>query len=255
MSEQLVYLAYAAAALGALAVYVGLPKERTPARRGLLLVLMMAAAGGLLLLFNEMLDGGDDRVAFCVLALLGVGSAVRVVTHANPVYSALYFILVVLSTAALLALVGAEFLWVALVAVYAGAILVTYVFVIMLAQQSSRSQTSASDFGMDYDRSAREPAYAVLAGFALMATVSGMILRRPWPQWNEEAAGALMEQNTLALGKILMTDFAVSVELAGVLLMVAMIGAIAVARRRIPAADGDVETRPPGEAGRTAEPF
>ena len=255
MSDQVVYWAYGVAAVGAAGVYVGLPKEGRPNRRGLFALLMVLTLASLILFLDRLLGEGANRVFFCVLAAVAIGGAVRVVTHSRPVYSALYFILVVLSTAALIILVGAEFLGVALVLVYAGAILVTYVFVIMLAQQSSPANGGSVPSILDYDRNAREPVWAALAGFMLVATLTAMIVNRDWGIWNETAAAALAEKNTLELGKVLMTDYAISVELAGVLLMVAMIGAIALARKKLPQADEGVEVLPPGEAGKRVEPF
>ncbi|MCG8409374.1 MAG: NADH-quinone oxidoreductase subunit J [Phycisphaerales bacterium] len=255
LSQQLVYWAYGVGGFGALCVYFGLPKEGRPERRGLFVLLLAVTLGGLVLLFDRLLGESANRFVFSILALLGVGGAVRVVTHPRPVYSALYFILVVLSTAALIIYVGAEFLGVALVIVYAGAILVTYVFVIMLSQQSTEATESRFASVLDYDRSAREPVWAVLAGFILMATVAAIIVKRDWSDWDEVSAAAMTEKNTLELGKMLMTEFAISVELAGVLLMVAMIGAIAVAKKRIPHASDAVESPPRGEVGKTVDPF
>src|SRR5688500_5995780 len=74
---------------------------------------------------------------FWIFSLIALGGAVRVVTHPRPVYSALYFVLTVFATAGLFILLWAEFMAAALVLIYAGAILVTYVFVIMLATQAA----------------------------------------------------------------------------------------------------------------------
>ncbi len=254
MSGQLVYLAYGVAALVALGVYVGLPKEGRPGRWGWVLLAITAALGGLAILLNRLLGLGADHLPFYVLSVLGVGGAIRVVTHPRPVFSALFLVVVVLSTAGLIILVGAEFLGMALVIVYAGAVLVTYVFVIMLSQQSSASGGESASV-LNYDRSARRPVWTSLAGFVLMATLVGVIVERDWRSWDEAAAEAMAEQNTLAVGRMLMTDYAISVELAGVLLMVAMIGAIAVARKRLPRGGGDSAGLPPGEIGKRVPPY
>ncbi len=261
MGTALVYGAYAAAGAVALVVYCALPKEGRPARRGLALLLGALAVGCLVMLLGQVLGEKGAQLYFYVLSILAVGGAVRVVTHPRPVYSALYFVMVVLSTAALMVVVGAEFLAAALVIVYAGAILVTYVFVIMLAQQSEPAGGVLSSPASDYDRSAREPAAASLAGFVLIATVAGVIVGHggsassALTETAPAVATAATEGNTLAVGRVLLTDFAVSVELAGVLLMVAMVGAIAIARRRIPQEDEGAEVRPPGEIGKHVEPF
>lgn len=252
MSGSLVYFAYGVAALVSLGVYVGLPKEGRCGRWGWVLIAIMAALGGVAILLNRLLGLGADHLAFYVLSVLGVGGAIRVVTHPRPVFSALFFVVVVLSTAGLIILVGAEFLGMALVIVYAGAVLVTYVFVIMLSQQSPDGGSASV---LNYDRCARRPVWTSLAGFVLMATLVGVIVERDWPSWDEAAAEAMAEQNTLAVGRMLMTDYAVSVELAGVLLMVAMIGAIAVARKRLPRGSHDSAGLPPGEIGKRVPPF
>ncbi len=254
MEQMLVYLAYAAAALGALAVYAALPREGRPASRGVVLTLVAAAVGALLLLMGQLLGEAGQRVYFYVLSLLTLGGAVRVVTHPRPVYAALFFVMVVLSTAALMVLVGAEFLAAALVIVYAGAILVTYVFVIMLAQQSAPQSGGMFAQALQYDRDSREPMAAVLVGFVLVGTIAGVIVNYEWTGLAEYKTTAA-EGNTLALGRVLLTDFAVSVELAGLLLTVAMVGAIALARKRIPQHDEGEPELAPGEIGKRVSPF
>ena len=77
------------------------------------------------------------NVYFWIFSAIAIFGAVRVVTHPRPVYSALYFVLTVFATAGLFILLWAEFMAAALVLIYAGAILVTYVFVIMLAAEAS----------------------------------------------------------------------------------------------------------------------
>ena len=111
--------------------------------------------------------GSEDRsdgVYFSLFAAMAILAATRVITHPKPVYSAIYFVAVVIAVAALLVLQEAEFLAVALVIIYAGAILVTYLFVIMLAQQPGSPI---------YDRRTREPFLAVVVGFVLMAMIAG----------------------------------------------------------------------------------
>lgn len=251
--DMLVWFAYAVAALGAVAVYLGMPKAGRPRRRGLALLFMMLAAGAFCITMHRVLSEAANHIAFVLLALFALGGAARMVTHPRPVYSALYFIVVVLATTAMLVLAGAEFLAIALVIVYAGAILVTYVFVIMLSQQSGASASRLQD-AVDYDRAAREPAWAVMAGFILTATIAGVIVSRPWPAYDAARAAKLADENTFQLGMWLMTDMAVSVQLAAVLLLVAMVGAIAIARKNLPQ-DLQEARRPLGEVGRHVAPF
>jgi NADH-quinone oxidoreductase subunit J len=257
LERALVYGAYAVAGLVAIAVYAGLPKQERPPRALPVVLISALALGGLVLLAGRLVGDAADRLYFCLLSLLAVFAAIRVVTHPRPVYSALYFILVVLSTAGLMVLAGAEFLAVALVIIYAGAILVTYVFVIMMAQPSSAGRFGRWARAVDYDRSAREPAAAVVAGFVLMATIAGVIAGRQWPGPSQMAAPAAENANTLALGRLLLTEggFPISVQLAGLLLTIAMIGAIAIARKRLPRAEHENEAPAPGEIGKRVKPF
>jgi NADH-quinone oxidoreductase subunit J len=252
LDQALVYISYVVAALASAAVYAALPRMERAPRRVFFISIVPLAIGALLLLFGRLMDGSGRQVSFVILALLALGGALRVVTHPQPVYSALYFVMVVLSTAAMMVLAGAEFLGAALVIVYAGAILVTYVFVIMLAQQSGLGASRIAG-AQDYDRRAREPLAAVIAGFVLIATIAGVIVGRG----GESGGGVVVNQtegNTLAIGALLLHDFAVSVELAGVLLMVAMIGAIALARRRFPRSE-ESPAYAPGEVGKHVKPF
>jgi NADH-quinone oxidoreductase subunit J len=114
-------------------------------------------------------------VYFYVFAPISLGSALRVITHPRPVYAAIYFVLTILSSSAMYLLMQAEFMAFALIIIYAGAILITYLFVIMLATQAPSEENVESLTG--YDSTAREPLSATLAGFALLAVLTGMIAR------------------------------------------------------------------------------
>ncbi|MEM9083239.1 MAG: NADH-quinone oxidoreductase subunit J, partial [Planctomycetota bacterium] len=108
---------------------------------------------------------------FYIFAAICLGSALRVISHPKPVYAALYFILTILSSASLYIVAGAEFMGFALVIIYAGAILITYLFVIMLATQApSEDQLEALS---PYDAYAREPIVSTLLGFTLIAVLTG----------------------------------------------------------------------------------
>ena len=107
-----------------------------------------------------------------VFGLVATFGAVRLVTHTRPVLAALYFILVVVATAGMFLLLGAEFMAFSLIIVYAGAILITYKFVLMLAQQSPVAGVGDAW----YDRMPREPVSAVVIGFILLATLGDALL-------------------------------------------------------------------------------
>src|SRR5262245_9590877 len=113
-------------------------------------------------------------VYFWIFSAIALVGAVRVVTHAKPVYSALYFVLTVFASAGLFLLLRAEFMAAALVLIYAGAILVTYVFVIMLAAEAAgpRAGGDGPMMGLaEHDALSREPVAACAVGFALMGII------------------------------------------------------------------------------------
>ena len=203
----------------------------------LLAVRLHAAAGPLL-----------ETVLFFLFAAAAVVCAILMITNRNPVYSALWFALVTLSTCGLFLLQFAPFLAAATVIVYAGAIVVTFVFVIMLAQQSGAAV---------YDQRSRDPLMATIAAFILLGALLGTLetagtaaAMRGSPDLAQDtgetrtttdtaAANALSRPaedeslaSMLALGRSLFGDYLFAVELAGTLLLVATIGAIAIAPRR-----------------------
>jgi NADH-quinone oxidoreductase subunit J len=166
---------YALCVLGAVGVLLALPRGgRTPQVLG---ALVAALAGGLLLVAMAGKAGQKHlpNLYFYVFSLVGLGSALRVITHPRPVYAALYFILTVLASAGLFLILSAEFMAFALIIIYAGAILITYLFVIMLATQAP--EEGQEEVLAEYDTTAREPVWATLAGFALLAVLTTMLFR------------------------------------------------------------------------------
>ncbi len=194
--------------------------------------------------------GSDQSKApaiyFWIFSAIAIAGAIRVITHPKPVYSALYFVLTIFASAGLFVLLDAEFMAAALVIIYAGAILVTYVFVIMLASQATSSGTVLSPMA-DYDSHSREPAAAAAIGFALMGTLLFVIFNKadrlidaagpvpliapingPAPAPEIEVHGATQE-----LGMYLFRHQLVQLELSGIILLVSMVGAIIISRRRV----------------------
>jgi NADH-quinone oxidoreductase subunit J len=180
---------------------------------------------------------------FWIFSFIALASAVRVITHPRPVYSALYFVLTVFASAGLFVLLQAEFMAAALVLIYAGAILITYVFVIMLASQAG-APGSKGAFLSEYDAVSREPMVASTVGFALMGILLFVIFDRaaaivPRPPTASDTAeiaaipGGADLGNTQMLGIYLFQHQTVNLELAGLLLTVSMVGAIVIARKRV----------------------
>jgi NADH-quinone oxidoreductase subunit J len=222
-----------AVAIGGVGLYLAMPRGR--ARAGAAPLVVLAAAAAVLIgLLIAKVAGHSTAGWFVPLSIIGIAAGLRVVTHPKPVYSALYFILVIVAVAGLLLLMDAEFLAMALVMIYAGAILVTYVFVIMLAQQTGESS---------YDRQAREPFLAILAGFVVLGTIGSKLFQSTAGELAADPIGmaAGVDDNVVQVGTSLLTTYAVGVELAGVLLLAALVGAIAIARRKaLDEPEGDI---------------
>jgi NADH:ubiquinone oxidoreductase subunit 6 (subunit J) len=175
--------------LGFVAVYLLLPRPRRfPPLWG-------AAAAALALLSAAWLvvwvqAATVETVLFCIFAGLAVGAGGLLVTQRNPVHAALAFALVVLSTCGLFLLQAAPFLMAATIVVYAGAIVVTFLFVIMLAQQAGLS---------DADQRSREPVLATVAGFILLGALLYVLQRtydiRPLETLISQAANAAEQES------------------------------------------------------------
>lgn len=175
--DQLVnpFVLYGAIALGGVGVALALPRRGgSPQVLGALLA-ALGGVGVLALLGGAASDAGEalPSVYFYLFGAIALAAALRVITHKRPVYAALYFILTILSSAGLYLILSAEFMAFALVIVYAGAILITYLFVIMLATQAPvGGDTSVL---AEYDRAAREPVWAAAAGFVLLAGLTTLL--------------------------------------------------------------------------------
>lgn len=188
------------------------------------------AAMGWIVTGQAQLGDGLETLVFWTLAGFTLVSAVCTVTFRNPVYSAIWFALVLLGTAGLFLFLGAQFLAVATVVVYAGAILVTFLFVLMLANPKGRAF---------YDRLSWEPmlaggAGAVLIGLLTM-TLGTVFLIAPadkQPQTTvtaEARQGEVLAAEHMAhLGRQLFGRHLVGVEVAGALLLVALVGSVAI---------------------------
>lgn len=210
--------------LGGVGLYLLMPGGRQNVRRAGLL-LLVGGAVALVVGLLPLVRTAAEPFFFFSFSLLGLWAAIRVVTHSRPVYSALYFVLVALTVAGLLVLMQAEFLAAALVIIYAGAILVTYVFVIMLAQQVGGPAR--------YDAAAREPLLGCLTGFVLLALLAARMMGGAPVAAEVAAPSAAVSAGTVGnVGTALLTRYAIGVQIAGALLLASMVGAIAVARRK-----------------------
>src|SRR3954470_21634719 len=150
-----------------------LPSRREASLRKVGGAVLLAAGLILAALMVRMTAGsaqGGMGPYFWIFSAIAIFGAIRVVTHTKPVYSALYFVLTVFASAGLFLLLWAEFMAAALILIYAGAILVTYVFVIMLASEASTPGAGARGF-LEHDVVAKDPVIAAAVGFALMGVL------------------------------------------------------------------------------------
>jgi NADH:ubiquinone oxidoreductase subunit 6 (subunit J) len=151
---------------GGAAVFLLLPRPRSyPLAWGALLGVAALVLAGVLLVAPARTAGVDavvQTVLFYAFAAIALASGTLLVTQRNPARAALSFALVVLSTCGLFLLLAAPFLMAATIIVYAGAIIVTFLFVLMLAQQAGLSSADARS---------REPLLSVVTGFLLLAAL------------------------------------------------------------------------------------
>ncbi len=175
---------YLVCALGAAGLALALPRRTRDGGRALTIsgAIVLASAFGLaaLLLGLGVRDHGGamPNIFFYPFAAIGLGAALRMVTHKRPVYSALYFIMTIIASCGMYLLLSAEFMAFALVIIYAGAILITYLFVIMLATQApSGNEDEMLDAVDAVDAEAREPVLACVIGFVLVGLLTSAMFR------------------------------------------------------------------------------
>jgi NADH-quinone oxidoreductase subunit J len=167
-------------------------------------------------------------IAFYTLAAFILGFAVLVISTRDTVHSVLFLVIDFLFVAALYVLLGAEFLAAIQVLVYAGGIVVLYLFVVMLvnlkrppeAYEDPHRRTSLG-FGL---------AAAVLMELGAIAAYS---YARPVPALAGTVAAMPVSGNTEEVGWMLYTSYLIPFEIASMLLLVAMIGAIVLAKREL----------------------
>ena len=159
-------------------------------------------------------------VAFAFIALIVVGSALGLVLKRNPIHGALFLVVNLGGIAALYLTLGAEFLAAAQVIVFAGAIMVLFVFAIMVLIPGKEES------GSDPRRGARLLALPV--GGLLLLLLVFVVMGR----WTGPSAPAGPSGSAGAVGRLLFTSYLFPFELTSVLLLAAMVGVLLLARRR-----------------------
>ncbi|MGA4645081.1 NADH-quinone oxidoreductase subunit J [Limisphaera sp. 4302-co] len=164
-------------------------------------------------------------VLFYVFALLALGSGGLVVWNPfsrNPVYSALFLAVTILALSGLFVLLHAYFVAAVQVLVYAGAVMVLFLFVLMLLDLREEARRRLRWAGL-------------LTGGAAAAGVTALLL---WALWRARPGDGLpaaeMEGTVRLLGRLLFTQYLLPLEIMGVLLLAAMVGVIVISKRDLP---------------------
>ncbi len=163
-------------------------------------------------------------LAFYLFATLTVTSALLVIFARNPVHSVLWLIVAFFNAAGLMLILGAEFIAMLLVIVYVGAVAVLFLFIVMMLDV---------DFAALRSGFTRNLPFGLLLALVLLAEM--VIAVAAW-QAGPVAAGvapttANLQPNVVAIGELMYTRFLLPFELAGLILLVAMIGAIVLTHR------------------------
>jgi NADH-quinone oxidoreductase subunit J len=163
---------------------------------------------------------------FYVFALVLVLSALKVITAKNPVHSALFLVLSFFTAAAIWMLLKAEFLAILLVLVYVGAVMVLFLFVVMMID-------------VDIEHLRRDfwtyVPMASIVGALIIAEMAIVLVRNFIGTTTPVVASGSQEpgySNSAALGKLIYTDYIYAFEVAGIILLVAIIAAVALTLRR-----------------------
>jgi NADH-quinone oxidoreductase subunit J len=163
---------------------------------------------------------------FYVFAALMLFAAFKVITARNPVHAALYLVLAFFQAAAIWILLKAEFLAITLVLVYVGAVMVLFLFVVMMLDINIDSMRQG--FWKHFPLAgtvgaiiALEMSYVLMGGFREPPKAANAVVQ----------AGAAQVSNTKELGKVLYSEYIYPLEIAAVILLVAIIAAIALTLR------------------------
>jgi NADH-quinone oxidoreductase subunit J len=162
-------------------------------------------------------------IAFYLFAALTILPALAVIFARNPVHSVLWLIVAFFNAAGLMLLLGAEFIAMLVVIVYVGAVAVLFLFVVMMLDVDFASLRSGFS---------RNLPFGLLIALVLLAEV--IVAVSAWhagPALSGHAIPAAVQPNIVALGQLLYSRYLFAFELAGLILLVAMVGAIVLTHR------------------------
>ena len=162
-------------------------------------------------------------VLFYVFSAILIFAAIRVITDSNPVHAALFLVLAFCTAAGLWMLLKAEFLSIVLVLVYVGAVMVLFLFVVMMVD-IKLSKVREGFWG-----------YLPLAatiGVVIVLEMAAVLFRGFWKSHTQVPEGAAMIGNTKELGKLIYTEYLYAFEIAALILLVGMVAAVALTMRK-----------------------
>ncbi|MCR5859593.1 NADH-quinone oxidoreductase subunit J [Mesorhizobium sp. J428] len=170
---------------------------------------------------------GLEAVFFYLFAFVAVAAGFMVISARNPVHSVLYLILTFFNAAALFLLTGAEFLGMILLVVYVGAVAVLFLFVVMMLDvdfaELKQGALQYAPIGALVGLILAAELIVVVGGYAFAPQLASTVAQ-PTPD-------LAARSNTAALGDILYTDYFFHFQIAGLVLLVAMVGAIVLTLR------------------------
>ncbi|MGZ2411480.1 NADH-quinone oxidoreductase subunit J [Sphingomonas sp. F9_3S_D5_B_2] len=163
-------------------------------------------------------------IAFYLFATLTIASAIAVIFARNPVHSVLWLILAFFNAAGLMLLVGAEFIAMLVVIVYVGAVAVLFLFVVMMLD---------IDFAQLRSGFTRNLPFGIIIALVLLAEiVIAVSAWRAGPVISGGHVAVTHQPNIVAIGQLLYSRYLFAFEVAGLILLVAMIGAIVLTHRQ-----------------------
>jgi len=159
---------------------------------------------------------------FILFSLLIVVFGVLVVAGKNPVNSAMFLVPLMICVGGLFVLLGAFFLAAIQILVYAGAVMVVFLFIIMLLD-------------MDVEKGRRINSFAAVAGIGSSGATLGLLILALTRSDLGAAGGgeSTLQGETIPLGKLLFTDYVLPFEILSVLLLVAMVGVILLSKKKL----------------------
>jgi NADH-quinone oxidoreductase subunit J len=164
---------------------------------------------------------GLPDILFYVFAALTLACGVLVVANPfsrNPVTSAMFLVLTIISMAGLFVLLHAFFLAAVQIIVYAGAVIVLFLFVIMLLNLKEEERRKIKKFGL-------------IAGLVSVGAIVAIFLKNLGATLFNSSALPTLEGDTASLGKLLFTQYVLPFEVISILLLVAMVGVILLSKK------------------------